>query len=156
MALAPMPFRTALLTDLKSWLLRNEWVRWLQSLKDAIDATAQGLGGVSLVLQSASLPATTIITAPATGLYRVTYYARITRPATTSSSLTVTVRWTDGGVAQAASNTAMTGNTTTTQQSAQGLLGVDQGTDITIETAYVSVGATPMQYALSARVELVP
>jgi len=156
MALSPIPFRIVL-TDLKTLLLRNEWVRWLQSVKDAIDASAQQVGpSLALTAQGAALAATAILTAPAAGLFRVNYYTRITQAASVSSSLTVTIRWTDGGVACLFTNAAITGNTTGSNQQSDRLVHVDQGTDITIETAYASVGATPMQYALNARVERMP
>lgn len=156
MALAPVPFRTALI-DLKTLFLRQEWVRWLQSIKDAIDAAAQKIGAVSLTAQGAAIALTAISTPTLTaGLYRVDTYARITRAATVSSSLTVTVRWTDGGVAQSFTNTAITGNTTGTSQQRVFMVRADEGTTITYETAYASSGATSMQYGLDIRLEVMP
>lgn len=81
------------------------------------------------------------------GLYEVKYYAQITRAASTSSSLEVTISWTTLGVAQASTGTAITGNTTGTHQGGSTLLYAD-GAPIRYATTYGSVGATAMQYAL--------
>lgn len=158
MPLPPMPWGTMLLTDLSTRLVgRAGWGAWFLAVHNAVDSAALRVGrSVGLTTQSASLAATTLLPVPATGLYRVTYYARITRAATTSSSLTVTVRWTDGGVAMAQAFPAITGNTTATYQAESLLVQADQGTAITVETTYSSTGATTMQYALSARLEAIP
>lgn len=155
--LPPIPWRTSILEVDGKLTGRANWGAWFLALHNAVDATAQRIGrAVGLSTQSASLAAATVVPVPATGLYRVTYYARITRAATASSSLTVTVRWTDGGVALSLPGAALTGNTTATFQTVTFLLQADQGTNITVETAYSSTGATTMQYTLSARVEAVP
>jgi hypothetical protein len=156
MALSAVPLRSVLV-DLKTLLVQVDWVRWLQSLKAAVDSAAQQTGvALGLTTQSASLPATTVLDVVSSGLYRVNYYTRITQAATTSSSVTVTIRWTDGGVACLFTNAAITGNTTGSNQQSDRLLHADQGTVVTIETAYASVGATPMQYRIDARVERMP
>lgn len=155
MSLPPMPWATAFLPDLSTRLLgRAGWGAWMLAVHNAVDASAQRIGrALGLTTQGASLAATTLVPVPATGLYRVSTYARITRAATVSSSLTVTVRWTDGGVALSQAGAAITGNTTATFQTASALVQADQGTLITIETTYASSGATTMQFALSARTE---
>ena len=89
------------------------------------------------------------------GVYRLTYYARIQQAATTSSQLTVTFSWTDGGVAQTRSGALMNGNTTTTIQQDQILIRVDTNTNVTLSTTRASVGATPMTYNLDITLERV-
>ena len=94
----------------------------------------------------ASQPITEIIDQPA--VVHVTYATRIEQAATTSSELTVAFAWTDGGVAQTFTAPTLTGNTTTTEQSAQLLARVDAGTALAISTVRVSLGVTPMRYNL--------
>ena len=102
-----------------------------------------------MTLQEASIGSTSVYSSaiPA-GLYRLAYYTRITRAATTSSSLTIAFGWTDGGVSQTFTGAAITGNTTTTYQQATVTFRADGNTPITYSTTYASVGATSMQHSL--------
>jgi hypothetical protein len=136
--------------------LTEPWEKWLNQLTLAIGSAPLRRGSVSLSAQSASIGATAIPAgALAAGTYRVSYYARVTTAAATSSSLTVTLAWTDGGVAQSAAGAAMTGNSTTTNQTGSVLISVDAGSSITYETTYASNGAGEMRYALTVLVEQV-
>lgn len=156
MAIAPVPFRNAI-TALPKLFVTDEWLRWLTSVIDAIRAAAQKVGTVGLTTQGASIGTTAIPTARlGAGLYRVTFYARITRAATASSSLTVTVSWTDGGIACSQTFAAVTGNTTATTQSGSLMARVDEATSISYATTYLSSGATSMQYAVDIRAESIP
>ena len=111
---------------------------------------------------SVSLPRSGII--PATditdggldgGLYRVSYYARITSPRHGHSSLQVSFDWIDGGVVQTFGGGAIMGNLTTNYQSETRLIHVDPLSPVRYSTAYVSIGATSMQYALYFTLEKV-
>lgn len=154
--LAPVPFRTAVVTDVAARLIPTTWTRWFQSLKDAVDRAAQRVAIVTLTGQAAALTTTALNTGLLTdGLYRVSWQARITQAATTSSSLTVTLGWTAGGVACSTSGAALTGNTPATVQSGAALVHADAGSVLTAATAYASVGATAMQYELTVIVEQV-
>jgi hypothetical protein len=158
MALSQVPFRTPILSGFRE-LVTREWVRYLQSVIDVLNNAARKLALVSKVEQAASLSATTIDTGALNpGVYRVSYTARITRAASTSSSLTVTVSWMDGNVAQSQSGAAMTGNTTSTQQN--GSFFIHNGTNtsatndvVKYATTYASSGGTTMQYSLYVTVE---
>lgn len=158
MALSQVPFRTPMLSGFRE-LVTREWVRYLQSAIDVLNNAARKLALVSKVEQAASLSATTIDTGALNpGVYRVSYTARITRAASTSSSLTVTVSWMDGNVAQSQSGAAMTGNTTSTQQN--GSFFIHNGTNtsatndvVKYATTYASSGGTTMQYSLYVTVE---
>jgi hypothetical protein len=109
---------------------------------------------VSLTNQSASIGATDFSGGGlSAGLYRLTYYTRITQAATTSSSLTVTLDWQDGGVAPSISGAAITGNTTTTIQSNTVLVRIDGSSPVRYSTTYSSVGATPMKHSLYITLE---
>lgn len=137
-------------------VLGNAWRAWFTSVKTAIDAAAQLIGAVALVAQGASIGTTAVPTAVrSAGLYRVSYYARITRAATTSSSLTVTISWTDGGVNCFQAGAAIVGNTTATAQSGSLLVRTTDPATIGYATAYASVGGTSMLYAFDVLVEAV-
>jgi hypothetical protein len=148
MALSQVPFRSPMLEGVRETITR-EWVRYLQSIVDVLNLAARRLDSVAKTAQGASLSATALDTGTLNpGVYRVSYSARITRAASTSSSLTVTMGWTDGAVAQSQAGGALTGNTTTTQQNTTMFIHLDQSTSITYATTYASSGGTTMQYAL--------
>lgn len=161
--LSPIPRQTSLIQ--RKWdaqaqrsrltgVISPEWDDWFVEVASRINNSPVAGGSKSLTTQEAAIVATPIPMAslPA-GLYRVSYYARITRAATVSSSLTVTIGFTDGGANPSFSGTAMTGNTTATAQSNVWLIRSDNAGPITYATAYVSNGATAMQYALYLKVE---
>src|SRR5204863_5568747 len=110
----------------------------------------------SLTGQSASISTTAIpMGTIAAGLYRVQWEARITTPGTVSSSLTITISYTDDGVSCSQSGAAITGNTTSTVQSGVILVESDQTVPISYATTYASAGATAMVYKLNVTCELV-
>lgn len=128
---------------------------WLLSLTTLVQSSARVLTVVQLTSQTASI-GSTALTLPtlAAGTYRLTFYSRITTAASVSSSLTVTFGWTESTIAQSASATASTGNTTTTVQSASFLFDADQATTLRYSTTYASVG-TAMAYRLTVIAEQV-
>lgn len=126
------------------------WVQWLQ---DALVARVQTalylLKTLSLTGKTAAISATAIpLGTLAAGRYRVAWYARVTTAAGVSSSLTVTLSWTEGAAALSISGAAMTGNTTTTVQSGVIEIQVDAASAISYATAYASNPATAMVYQL--------
>lgn len=131
------------------------WIQYFQALESRFQqAPIKQATPVSLTAQAASIGATEIVQATLNaGLYRVSYAARVTRAATTSSTLTVAISWTAGGVTQAISGSAMTGNTTATFQTNTYLIKLDQAAPITYATTYGSVGGTTMLYELSVVLE---
>lgn len=131
---------------------------WLVKLRAAVNAAGNVIGEVSRTVQGASIASTAIpITGPVTaGLYRLSTYARITTAAGASSSLTVTLGFTDGAVSQTVNGAALTANTTTTWQSLTYLIRADEATSITYATTYASSAAGVMKYSLYVRVERVP
>lgn len=157
MPLPFIPWRAPVIQDLKARLLGSEaWGQWIIALQRAVDSTPQRFGMlVEPGTLAAALPAQTLATVPATGLYRVNYYALITQAASVSSSLTFTIRWTDGGVAYLFTNAALVNGLAGATQTVLRPLHVDQGAAVTIEAAYASVGGTPMQYQLHAWVEAI-
>lgn len=154
--LSPIPRATTVVTA-GTWLLNYFWDNWLQALVLAINSTAQQTGVLlGLTAQSASLPATTLLTVVSEGVYRVNYAARITQAAGATSALTVTVTYQDGGVLCSFPGLALTANTTTTRQSSVSLIHCDAGSLITISTTYASTGVPAMTYRLDSRVESLP
>ena len=133
-----------------------------RDLRADVAAAPTGFNPVLLQTQTAAI-GTTAIPVSATGvstlkqgLYRVTSSARITQVATANSSVTLTIGWTDGGVACSQTFADMTGNLTTTTQGNVFALTLDAGASITYAVAYVSNVAASAQYALTIAVEEVP
>lgn len=150
----PFPI-TEPITD-KSGRLIGAAYDWFVRLPLTLSRSVERAHAVNLTGQSAAIAATDCSGGGLNaGLYRVSYYARITQAATTSSSLTVTLAWTDDTLTPSYSGAAITGNTTTTVQSGSILIDVDGAKAINYSTAYASVGATSMQYKLSVVVEKV-
>ena len=111
-----------------------------------------------LAMSAALAPASLAITPlplgelPA-GIWRVSYHARVTTPASVSSSLEVTISWTDGGVSQSATGAAMTGNLTTTVGFGTLPIRIDADTPVSVATIYASTGAQAMIYRLDVVLE---
>lgn len=134
--------------------ITTDWIRYLRLQNDQIDLAARRRGSVVLTAQAAAIAATAIpIGSIPPGLYRISYYARITQAATTSSSLTITIGWTDGAIALTQAGAAITGNTTSDVQFGTVVLRSDANGPVTYSTAYSSTGATAMQYRLSVVAE---
>ena len=165
--LSPIPVTSAVITteidptsggDLPTGLASNTWFEYFLQMQDRAEKSAYAVSKEfdTLTDQSAAIAATSLTISTPTGLttklskglYRVSTYARITQAASTSSSLSVTLRWEDGTVTCTSSGSALTGNTTATTGSMDLMIRSDADADITYETAYSSSGATAMQYRL--------
>ncbi len=119
---------------------------------------------VDLVNQSAAVTTTTLYAVPAAGagLYRVTYYAKITTVGSSSTLGGVNgfqVTWTDPTDTTTPTATVadsltqvLTGNTTTTADGGSVVISAKASTNIQYAFDYTSSG-TAMQYKLSIRVE---
>ena len=119
---------------------------WLIALADRLNTTPNLVASATGSTQAASV-STTAFSIPSVlpGLYRLSMAARITRAASTSSSLIVTFGWPQA-VSCTAASVAMTGNTTATTGTFSVLVRVDQDSSITYATTYASSGGTAMQY----------
>ena len=128
----------------------DPWARFFNTQSEQLSRVATRLvPPIAKVTQNASIASTAI--APnlsAAGLYWLTYYARITKVGAVSSSLTVTLNWTDHGVAQTFSGAAITGNTVTSWQSETNLVYIDASTALTYSTTYASNAANEAEYEL--------
>ena len=153
-ALASFPLRDALV--MQRGVVTPAWRDWLTRVWQRLNAVPVVTLRARQTAQDAAIsPAAVLVTLPETGLYRATWYARVSRAATVSSSLQFTLGWTDGGVACTQVGAALTGNTTATHESASVTFLADKGTDVTLAAAYASSGATAMQFDYAVALEQV-
>jgi len=117
------------------------------------------IADVDLVTQGAAVAATTLFTPSVSGFYKINFYLKVTRAATTSSVLGgLTITYNDGtdSVAQSvvaqgqtqagATGTTNTGNSTTSILSGTLNIWAVSGTAVKYAIAYTSSGGTIMQY----------
>jgi hypothetical protein len=154
--LSGVPFNRVLAgIGVRALRVSEDWRRWFQEVKDAIDRSAQRVGAVvALTAQSASVSGSTAVLDA--GLYRVSWLLRVTQAATTSSNLQISIGATSGGLATTQSGAALASPAAGVVQSGSVVVLVDAGTAITYATAYASVGATALAYGLSLTVETLP
>lgn len=132
------------------------WDAWFRALTLMVNRAPQVMVSRTWTAQTASLSTTTLVSVPATGLYRLSYAVRVTQAATSSSSLRVTLGWTDGAVAQTAPGESLIGNTTTTREANSVLMRADVRTLLTVAVSYSSSGATAMAFGLDVVAEQMP
>ena len=154
MALEPIPppYYTPPLQG-RPELISSPWFRYFSNQATQLTTAAQAIATKGLAAQAASISATPLLVTSFSGLFRVTYYLRITQAATVSSSVTVTIGFTETAVPLTKTFPAVTGNTTTTIDSQTWLLRSDAAAPITYAITYASVGATAMQYRIDVVVE---
>ena len=119
------------------------------------------LAAVDLVTQAAAIGATLLYAVPATqgGLYRLRFLLKVTRAATTSSTLgALTITYTDAtdsvaqsvialaGTQAGAAATTNAGNSTASVLQGAVTVNAKAGTNINFAIGYVSSGVTTMQY----------
>lgn len=119
------------------------------------------LAAVDLVTQAAAVASTLLYAVPATqgGIYKISFSLKVTRAATTSSTLgALTITYTDAtdsvaqsvvalaGTQAGAAATTNAGNSTTTVLQGQVTVNAKAGTNINFAIAYASTGGTTMQY----------
>jgi hypothetical protein len=153
--LSPIPNDADVLDGTK---ISRRWYLWLYEVWLRIRSNVTLVGNaLALTAQSASVVARTLYTVTQTGDYRVSYYIWVTTLATTSYSLTVTLGWRHGGVTKSQAFAALTGAPGTLatgfQTGTLPLVRADSGTVITVDIAYVSVGATAMVFASQATLQ---
>lgn len=152
---APFPMKDPIARQ-GDGLMTLPWVNWFTQLLVDVSSAPLRVHTVSLVAQTDSIGATAIpMGTLSEGLYRISYTARVTTAATTSSSLTVYVGTTQSGVACQYAGTALTGNTTASVVTGTFLVKSDAQAPITYSTAYSSTGATAMAYAMDVVAERV-
>lgn len=138
-----------------TYLISRVWSQWLQQqIINRLQSSPQRLQEVPLIGQSASIGSTPInLGLIPSGLYRVSYFVRITTPAATSSSVQVIIGFTEGGVTCSVSGVAVNGNVTNSVGTGSFLLRSDQSAPINYSTTYASNPAGTMVYKLDIVVE---
>ena len=119
----------------------------------AADGTAQAAAVTSSLLYAVPATQTQVV------LYRIKFYLKVTRAATTSSTLgALTITFTDasdsvaqsvvalGGTQTGAAGTTNTGNSTVSVLQGTLTVNAKAGTNINFAIAYTSSGATTMQF----------
>lgn len=150
--LEPMPISTRIASQ--DGIIGPNWARWLELvLVPRIDESAQTTQTLDLTDQQASIPLTELIPSAQPSVYRITYFARVTQAASSSSGLTVAITATDGAVSYTQSSATVTGNTTATVLTGSIILRSDAGAPISYATTYASVGGTVMIYDISFTAE---
>lgn len=107
----------------------------------------------SVTGQNASLPTTTLYTTLSPGLYRITTYARKTTADGVSSSLIVTLGWTENGVPVTLNLPTLAVDSTTIAQGISTPIQVDSGINLSVATTYASNTPGNMLYDLYTSVE---
>ena len=155
-AISPVPHQTTLAEAQGRMTL--PWVNWCNDVRNALNVGTLVLNTApALTAQSASIGATAVPLPTLTeGLYRVSWYFRVTTVDAVSSSLRLTIGHTDGAVACTQATAAYTGNVVTAPQSGVFLVRADAGSSITYATTYASNTPGQMIYALSVAIEQVP
>lgn len=134
----------------QEYLITRVWSNFIQQqLVSRIQSTPQIFQTVETENLNAAVASTAINTGTVTaGLYRLTYYVRITTPAGVSNSVTVNFGFTDGGVSCTMTGIAITGLTTATVGTGTFMIRSDQAAPITYSTTYASNPANACIYSL--------
>lgn len=151
--LESIPYNTGIIEG-KDDPIASVWYLWFFGLVAVLSAAPTLVVTGSLKNQGAPISTTPLpIDDPQGGYYRVSVYARITRPATTSSSLTVQLGWSETGQTLLYAFPALTGNSVLSVLIQELVIKSDQASPITYSTIYASAGAVTMQYSLDIAVE---
>jgi hypothetical protein len=129
-------------------------LRW-EEIRTALSRTPTVAGEPDLAKtnQSAAIATATLYTTVAGALYRVSYALLRTIDDGVSSSLTVTIGWTQNGVPKTATFAALTEAAGLSEQSLTKPIYCDGATNITIAVAYASNTPAKMHFDLHAAVE---
>lgn len=143
--------------DKTTGLLTPRWQVYFRDQAQVIDSNpSQVTTPVVVQAQNTTITTTPIPTgALAGGLYRVTYSAQVTTAAASTSSLTVTLSWTNSGNNETFTGAAMTGNTVGTSQSNTQLVQIDPSTPVSYAAVYASNPSGAMKYTLAVVLEAI-
>lgn len=128
--------------------MRRRWEQ-VRSLGSQVPSVSDGVSELGL---SDALATTAVASALSTGgIYLVSYYIRKTVADGVSSSLTVTISWTEHGQVLTKTFAALTTDTTGANQADLYPIYADANTDISIAIAYASNTPNAMHYNAYAR-----
>lgn len=126
-------------------------LRWQELIDGAgVVAVAARLSEPDL---AAALPLTTLMTVQVAGEYEIAVYVRKTAPDGVSSSLQVTVGWTDSGVPLSETGTALVTDTIAATQAFSRFVVADANSDLTVAISYASNTPGAMRYLVRAVVK---
>jgi hypothetical protein len=132
------------------------WVDYFTSVNDELNASPTRAYGVSLTEQSAAIGSTDITDGfNPTGVYRLSYFAHITTVDGVSSSLTITLDWTTGGIPLAFSGAAIASDSTSAFQTDSLLIKADGLAPVRYATTYASNTPNAMHYELVVILEAI-
>jgi hypothetical protein len=126
-------------------------LRW-QELVDRAGLSAT-VASFSALTKTAAYPATNIYTTTTAAMHRVSYGLLRTVDDTVASSLTVTIAWTQNGVARSHAFDALTELVAVNTQSQSFPFYADANTPVTIAVAYASTTPNKATYDLRGSVE---
>jgi hypothetical protein len=151
----PIPTREPLIEE--DGRIRQRWIKWLQSLRDGVDAAPTlETELVALTAQTATIGTTPIPSGTLSeGYYRVSVYLRVTTAAAVSGSVQVTIHHTSGGVACTEVGTLLNANATNVPQSDVFLVKVDGATPVSYSVSYASNPGAALAYELTVILERV-
>lgn len=151
-SLAPIPLEMPIVekSGAISLFFRERWQQLINSF--ALVPTVADTGTISGL--TALLATTTLQTTTIGGVYEVGYYIRKTVADGVSSSLTVTIGWTENGTALTRVFAALTTDSNVANQSDVVPIVADASTNITIAIAYASNTPATMTYRYRAVVKL--
>ncbi len=149
-SLAPIPLG-AQIVDRAGSITDFFRLRW-QSLIDGFQLSAT-VADVQKLAQTAAIVTTAAFTTKAAAAYRISYYLRKTVADGVASSATVTLGWTETGVALTLVGSALATDTVLAVQSGSAVVWADAASDLTYAVAYTSNTPAKMTYRLDVTVE---
>lgn len=135
----------------KDGFVTDEVDRWLLALVGSVQASPSRVGAqVILTEQDDSIAFTDIAAGGnlAAGVYRLTYYVRVTSPDGVASSIEVDFSFTDHGQVMTFPGAAVTGDTVTSAGTGSIMFYADGNAPITYSTIYASNTPNAMVYEL--------
>lgn len=136
--------------DPSEYLINPLWLDVFNQQSQVIAASSVTINRVSEPNLNAAVVTTDLAGAALVGgLYEAKAYQRIKTADGVSSSTQITIGWTDGGVIQSETFTALTGDTTTTKLTgASKTFRADPSTPITYAVSYASNTPAKMHYEI--------
>jgi hypothetical protein len=131
------------------------WTEWFSAVTSAFNGVSRRVASGAWTTHGASIAASTLAEKLEAGVYHLGVCLVLSRAASVSSSISVPISWTSGGIARTLT-ALITSNLTSTLQSQYIVIRVDADSSVTYTATYASSGATTMQYALDIVLEKAP
>lgn len=148
--LAPIPLETPIVT--RDGVITEFFRRRWQELIDRSVRTPT-LAAAALQAQNAAIATTAVFTTVTPALYRVSWYLRKTTADGVSSSVQITIGWTESGLPFTEVGAALAVDAVDARQSGSVVVRADAFADLTYAIAYASNTPGAMVYRLDVTVE---